>query len=79
MTPSHARPKPVDQSSYRVGRRDTAPLLLVALAVLWIAVAAVCEAALHASWRLIPSMVALGIGLLYLRGAGGAYLRRMRE
>jgi len=49
-------------------------LLLVALA--WVAAGIVSLVAFHASWKLIPVIVFFGIGLLYLRAAGTAYLRQ---
>jgi hypothetical protein len=77
MTPSHARPE-LFSASYTVGRRNTPPLVLMALAVMWLAAGVVCEMYLHASWRLIPTIVACGVGVLYLRAATGAYLRTGR-
>jgi hypothetical protein len=43
---------------------------------MWFAVAIFAFFGLHASWKLIPVVCFAGIGLLYLRGAAGAYLRR---
>jgi hypothetical protein len=44
----------------------------------WVIVALICDLALHMSWRLIPTIFALGVGLLYLRSAGAAYLKSNR-
>ncbi|MCL5052930.1 hypothetical protein [Ferrimicrobium acidiphilum] len=77
MTPSHARPD-LGGQSYSVGRRNTSPAFLMGLSLIWILAAAVCGLYLHTSWRLIPIVVAFGIGALYLRSATGAYLRRTR-
>jgi len=79
MTPSRARPQESEGSpSYRVGQRQSSPILLLGLAVLWMIVALICDLALHMSWRLIPTIFALGVGLLYLRSAGAAYLEGNR-
>ncbi|MGC9155735.1 MAG: hypothetical protein ACP5HZ_08810 [Ferrimicrobium sp.] len=77
MTPAHARPD-TPGATYEVGRRNASPLLLVGLALMWMVAGAVCGLYLHASWTLIPVVVAVGIGVLYLRAAAGAYLRRHR-
>ncbi|MFC0080754.1 hypothetical protein ACFFRE_01100 [Aciditerrimonas ferrireducens] len=61
---------------YRVGRQRSDPRFLALVALAWLAVGVVSFVALHASWRLVPGVFALGVGLLYLRGAAGAYLRR---
>lgn len=49
------------------------------MAFAWLAVGIISFVALHAAWRLIPGVFALGVGLLYLRGAAGAYLRRSHD
>jgi hypothetical protein len=43
---------------------------------MWLAVGVVCFVALHSSWKLVPAIVSIGIGLMFLRGAGATVLRR---
>ena len=70
--------QPARDKQFLVGRRESNPILLGIVAIMWIVVGAVCGLYLHASWRLIPAILSLGIGLAFLRGAAGAYVRRMR-
>ncbi len=77
MTPSHARPD-LNGQQYAVGRRNASPAFLMGLSLIWVLAALVCGVYLHASWRLVPTVVASGIAVLYLRSAAGAYLRRSR-
>ena len=62
----------------QVGRRPTRPPLLLAIGLLWVGCGVVALVKLHAGWKLIPGVVFIGIGLLYLRAAGTAYLRQAR-
>ena len=59
-----------------VGRHPSNPALLLVVGLMWLAAALVAYIGLHRSWKLIVIVVFAGIGLLYLRGAAGAYLRR---
>lgn len=59
-----------------VGKRPSNPALLALVGLLWLAAAVAAYVGLHKSWKLIVIVVFAGIGLLYLRGAAGAYLRR---
>jgi hypothetical protein len=43
---------------------------------MWIGSGVVALVALHASWRLVPGIVFVGIGLLFLRGAAATVVRR---
>lgn len=71
------RPSPgEDQPLPQVGRRPTKPSFLLLVGAMWAAAGFVALAALHASWKLIPVIVFFGIGLLYLRAAGTAYMRQ---
>src|SRR5439155_930392 len=58
------------------GRRPTSPGFLLVLAVMWIAAGVVALTALSASWKLVPGIVFIGIGLLFLRGAAATVARR---
>jgi len=46
---------------------------------MWLAVGVVMFLTLSTGWRLIPSIVAVGIGLMFLRGAGATVARRERR
>lgn len=62
-----------------VGRRPSSPAFLAVVAVMWLAVGVVMFLTLSTGWRLIPSIVAVGIGLMFLRGAGATVARRERR
>lgn len=71
---------PVDPDKpVAIGRRPSSPGFLAVVAVMWIAVGVIVFVALKTGWRLIPSIIAVGIGLLFLRGAGATVLRRERR
>jgi hypothetical protein len=59
-----------------VGRRPTNPAFLLLVALVWVAAGIFALVKFHASWKLIPVIVFFGIGLLYLRAAGTAFLRQ---
>jgi ABC-type siderophore export system fused ATPase/permease subunit len=46
---------------------------------MWLAVGVILFLSLATGWRLIPAIVAFGIGLLFLRGAVSTVLRRERR
>jgi hypothetical protein len=50
--------------------------LLLVVAVMWIAAGVWALVALTASWKLVPGIVFIGLGLLYLRGAAATVARR---
>jgi hypothetical protein len=62
-----------------IGRRPSSPRFLAVVAVMWIAVGIVLFLTLKTGWRLIPSIVAVGIGLMFGRGAGATVLRHERR
>ena len=43
---------------------------------MWLAVGVVVLVDVSASWHLIPGIVAIGIGLFFLRGAAASLVRR---
>ncbi|HZQ26860.1 MAG TPA: hypothetical protein VFA94_04085 [Acidimicrobiales bacterium] len=65
-----------EQPLPQVGRRPSRPGLLLAIGILWAAAGIFALLNLHAAWKLIPGIVFIGIGILYLRAAGTAYLRQ---
>jgi hypothetical protein len=42
----------------------------------WIAAAVYAVFALTASWKLVPVIVFIGVGLFFIRGAAASYVRR---
>jgi hypothetical protein len=60
----------------QVGKRPSNPGFLALLAAVWIACGVVALVGLHASWKLVPGIVFIGIGLLFLRGAAATVARR---
>lgn len=62
----------------RAGRRPSSPSFLALVGIVWIVCGFVALVALHTGWRLIPAIVFVGMGLLYLRGALVTLARRDR-
>jgi hypothetical protein len=58
------------------GRRPSRPGLLLLVALMWITVGVVVLTSVSASWRIVPGIVAIGFGLLFLRGAAATVARR---
>jgi len=46
------------------------------VAAMWLAVGVIMIVTLSATWRFVPGIVSIGIGLMFLRGAGATELRR---
>jgi hypothetical protein len=46
------------------------------VALVWITCGVVALVVLHASWKLVPGIVFIGVGLLFLRGAAATVVRR---
>jgi hypothetical protein len=44
--------------------------------LMWLAVGVLVLLTFTATWRYIPGIVSLGIGLMFIRGAGATVLRR---
>jgi uncharacterized membrane protein len=59
-----------------VGKRPSNPGFLAVIALMWFAAAIGAVFLIHKAWKPIPVIVFAGLGLLYLRGAAGAYSRR---
>jgi hypothetical protein len=71
-------PAPNPEPAVRVGRRPSSSGFLAFVSVMWLAVGVILFLTLSTGWRLIPAIVAFGIGLLFLRGAVSSVLRRER-
>lgn len=65
-----------DKPLPQVGKRPSPPGFLLAIGLFWIAASIVMVFALHSSWKLVPVVVGLGVGMLYLRGGLTALARR---
>jgi hypothetical protein len=61
-----------------VGRRPSDPRMLLAIAVSWLAVGIIMLVGLHASWKLVPAIFSIGVGMLYMRGALGTVIHKER-
>jgi hypothetical protein len=46
------------------------------MGLLWIGAGIVALTRLHAGWHLVPAIVFVGIGVLFLRGAAATVVRR---
>jgi VIT1/CCC1 family predicted Fe2+/Mn2+ transporter len=62
-----------------IGRRPSSAGFLALVAVMWMAVGVIMFLSLSSSWKLVPAIVAVGIGALFLRGAISTVLRRERR
>jgi hypothetical protein len=60
----------------QVGRRPSNPVFLALVGVLWIGAGFVALLGLQASWKLVPGIVFIGVGLFYVRGAATTAVRR---
>lgn len=61
--------------AYQVGHQRSDPRLLALVAAAWIVVGIVILVGMHAGWKLVPGVFALGVGMLFLRGAVGGFAR----
>ena len=58
------------------GKRPSNPAFLLILALVWIACGVYAIVALDASWKLIPGIFFIGVGILFLRGVAVTLIRR---
>jgi len=68
-------PKPPAEPTPQIGRRPSRPGMLFLIAAMWIACGVISLVVLKATWKYIPGVVFIGIGLFYLRGALGTVAR----
>ncbi|MBV8983956.1 MAG: hypothetical protein JOZ68_09525 [Acidimicrobiia bacterium] len=71
-TPRGRAPEPDAQP----GKRPSNPAFLLLLALVWIACGVYAIAALSASWKFVPGIFFIGVGILFLRGAAQTVVRR---
>ncbi|MGZ4104011.1 MAG: hypothetical protein ACXVQY_02285 [Actinomycetota bacterium] len=62
----------------QVGKRPSNPGFLLVLGLVWIAAGILALVRLTAAWKLIPGIVFIGVGLLYVRGAAATIVRRSK-
>jgi hypothetical protein len=60
----------------RVGRRPSPPGFLIAIGAAWIICGVIELVALQASWRFVPGIFFIGVGIFFLRGAATTVMRR---
>ena len=73
--PTNSSPRD-DLQTPAVGRRPSNPGFLLLLGAVWIACGVIALVGLSASWKLIPGVVFIGIGALFIRGAATTVVRR---
>lgn len=71
-------PRPAEPSAAlgQPGRRPSSSGLLLLIALMWFTVGVVVMTSVSASWKFVPGIVSVGIGLLFLRGAAATVARR---
>jgi len=62
----------------QVGKRPSSPLMLAATGLVWIACGVIALSTLTASWKFIPAIFFIGVGLLWMRGAAVTFTRHER-
>lgn len=85
-TPKGTAPRPAKAASKKLplvpdrpvqpGKRPSNPAFLALLALVWIAAGVYAIVGLSASWKYIPGVFFIGVGILFLRGAAVAVRRR---
>jgi hypothetical protein len=63
----------------QVGRRPSSAGFLLLVSVMWVAVGIIVLFTLHSTWKLIPGIVFIGIGLMFFRGFGSTVIRRQQR
>ncbi|MBV8160651.1 MAG: hypothetical protein JO265_06975 [Acidimicrobiia bacterium] len=70
------RGRRVPERPVQPGKRPSRPGFLLVLAVAWIACGVYALIALKASWKIVPGVFFIGLGVLFLRGAAVTVIRR---
>jgi hypothetical protein len=63
----------------QIGRKPSSAGFLLLVSVMWIGVGIIVLFTFHASWKLIPGIFSIGVGLLFFRGFGSTVLRRQQR
>lgn len=74
--PRSKRSHPAPLTGSQVGRRPPQPVIPVITGLMWIAVGIVALVTFTASWKTIAGVVAIGVGVLFLRGGIMAFARQ---
>jgi hypothetical protein len=62
----------------QVGKRPSSPLMLAATGIVWIVCGVIALTTFKATWKFIPAIVFIGVGLLWMRGAAVTLARHER-
>ncbi|MBV8236511.1 MAG: hypothetical protein JO075_12485 [Acidimicrobiia bacterium] len=73
------RPPAATDRPVQPGKRPSNPMFLLAVGLVWIACGVYAIAALSASWKLIPGIFFIGVGILFLRGTAMTFIRQQRR
>jgi Flp pilus assembly protein TadB len=68
-----------DENPGQVGRRPSSPVFLLVVGVAWVACGVVAFLVMTASWKLVPAIFFVGVGLFWIRGAVTAAARQTRD
>jgi hypothetical protein len=86
VTPKGKQPPPAPNrrrinpdEPVQVGRRPSSAGFLLLVSVMWVAVGIIVLFTLHTTWKLIPGIVFIGIGLMFFRGFGSTVIRRQQR
>lgn len=77
--PSKAKPSRrggILEGPAQPGKRPSNPAFLFVVGLVWIACGVYAIVALDASWKFIPGIFFIGVGILFLRGAAVTVIRR---
>ena len=77
--PSDPRKKDLDPQLPQIGKRPSSPFRLLATGIVWIVCGIIALTSLSASWKFIPAVFFIGVGLLWLRGAALTLSRHERR
>lgn len=85
-TPKGSRPAPPPSrrriepdKPVQIGRRPSSTGFLLLVSAMWVAVGIIVLFTLHTGWKLVPSIVFIGIGLMFFRGFGSTVMRRQQR
>jgi hypothetical protein len=74
--PAPQQRRNVPERVVQPGKRPSNPAFLGLLGLVWIACGVYAIVALSASWKLIPGIFFIGVGILFLRGTAMTLIRR---
>ena len=60
----------------QVGRKPSSAGFLLLVSVMWVAVGIIVLFTRHTTWKIVPGIVFIGIGLMFFRGFGSTVIRR---